>query len=89
MKDRKFVIYKERYISLSGQIAGGCLSLDSEVHGDDFDSEKHYRFTKEQTEKLFSIISHDDFLELCREKHLVGMEDFLSKYGIVPETCTF
>ncbi len=89
MKDQKFVIYKEKDISLSGQIAGGCLSLDSEVHGDDFDSEKHYSFTREQTELLFEIISLDDFLKLCREKHLLGMEGFLSEHDLKPLTNTF
>ncbi len=84
MEDLDFVIYKEKYISLAGQILGGCLMLDSEVCGDDFDSEKHYRFTKEQTEKLFSIIAFDDFIELCREKHLIGMEDFLNEHSIYP-----
>ncbi len=89
MEDIKFVIYKEKYISLVGQISGSCLLLDSEVCGDDFDSEKHYRFTKEQTEKLFSIIAFDDFLALCRENHLIGMEAFLETHGIFPETAGF
>ena len=89
MEDLDFVIYKEKYISLSGQILGGYLLLDSEVCGDDFDSEKHYRFTKEQTGKLFSIIAFDDFLALCMEKHLIGMEAFLEEHGIFPETAGF
>ena len=89
MEDLDFVIYKEKYISLSGQIWGSCLSLDSEVCGDGFDSEKHYRFTKEQTEKLFSIIAFDAFLALCREKHFIGMEAFLEAHGIFPETAGF
>ena len=87
LEDRRFTIYHERYVYLGGEIKDGCLKLTSEVMGDeDFpDREKHYIFTQEQTEKLFSVISLEDLIESCREGRLMWLEDFLSENGIHPE----
>ena len=52
IKDKEFVIYSEKYVSLTGKTIGGCLSLESNVYGDDHDSEKHYEFSKEETESF-------------------------------------
>ena len=84
--DRKLSIYDERYVHLFGEISDGCLHLESDVYGDDYDSEKHYMFSREETEKLFSIISIEDFISLCREKHLIGMEEFLEENNIIYQT---
>ena len=90
MEDKKFVVYYERYVFLDGVIKDGCLELISEVIGDEDypDSEKHYIFTQEQTEKLFSIISLEDLIESCRKGGLIWLEDFLSEKGIKPQECT-
>ena len=84
-----FTIYSEQNISLTGKIIDGCLSLESNVYGDEHDSEKHYEFSKEETEKLFNLITKDDFIELCKKKRLIGMEEFLDKNHIEYKTFTY
>ena len=76
MKDGKFDIYNERFVYLGGEISNGCLELISEVYGDDDhpDSEKHYLFSESQTEKLFSLISMEDFIAFCQRGHLMWLE---------------
>ena len=89
IKDKEFVIYSEKYVSLTGKIADGCLSLESNAYGDDHDSEKHYEFSEEETEKLFKLISIDDFVKLCQKEHLLGMEKFLKDNSIEYRTFTY
>ena len=84
-----FTIYSEQNISLTGKIIDGCLSLESNVCGDEHGSEKHYEFSKEETEKLFHLISMDDFTKLCKKEHVIGMEDFLDKNHIKYKTFTY
>ena len=86
MKDQEFTIYSERYIYLGGSIRNGCLQLDSEVYGDEYDSEKHYLFSRLTTDKLFSICTLEEFINICRKGHLFGMEAFLRANGIRYET---
>ena len=87
MKDQAFNIYSERNLSLSGEIREGCLHLTSEVWGD-YDSEQHIDFSKDATEKLFSLISLDEFIVLCRKEHLLGLDKFLKENGIERKTVT-
>ena len=87
MEDRKFTIYDEISVYLGGEIKDGCLHLESDVFGE-FDSEQHYSFSKEDTDKLFLLISFEDFCELCRREHLSGMREFLEKNGIKPGVFT-
>ena len=84
MKDQEFDIYGHDYgsVSLYGKIENDCMELTSLVFGEDYDSEKHYSFNKENTEKLFRRISLEDFIQLCRQQHLIGMEAFLKEKGI-------
>ena len=89
IKDKEFVIYSDKYVSLTGKIADGCLSLESNVYGDDHDSEKHYECSKEETEKLFKLISLDDFIKFCQKEHLLGMETFLKENNIEYRTFTY
>ena len=88
MKDQRFVIYKDTYSALFGDITDGCLHMESDVDEDDMypASEKHYRFSKEDTARLFSVISLRDFISLCLKRRLSGMEAFLAENGIRPET---
>ena len=88
MKDQSFTVYVESGICLSGSIWCGCLQMTSEVYGGGYSSEKHYVFTKEETEKLFSICSLEEFIEICREGHCAGMEAFLKENGIPVGTVT-
>lgn len=82
MKDQSINIYSGRYVYFGGEIKDGKLSLVSEVYGDDYDSEKHYEFSQEETKKLFEIISVDDFVAMCRKDSLIGFEDFLREHNI-------
>ena len=88
MKDQTFEIYRESNLSLSGEIREGCLHLTSEVWGS-YDSEQHIDFTKDDTEKLFSLISLDEFIALCQKEHLIGLDKFLNDNGIKRSTFTF
>ncbi len=85
VRDRDFVIYNEEYVTLSGFIKNGCLSLESNVYGKEYDSEKHYSFTQEDTRKLFSIITFESFLESCKKEHLMWLELFLEDNDIHPK----
>ena len=91
LQDRDFVIYNEQYVYLGGRIHAGCLELTSEVTGDDIypDSEKHYIFSETQTEKLFSLISLEEFVASCQSGHLLWMEHFLRTHGIRPKEWTY
>ncbi len=88
-EERSFDIYSEQYVSLKGKIKDGCLALESNVYGEDYDSEKFYDFSKEETEKLFDLISLENFIELCRREHLVGMEKYLSDNQISYRSFTY
>ena len=84
---RKIEIYNEENVALNGMIIDGCLSLESNVYGEEYDSEMHYRFSKNETKKLFRIISEEDFIALCKERRVTGMEKFLNDNDIRYE-CT-
>ena len=81
-----FTCYFERYAYLKGEIKNGCLHLESTVYGDDCDSEKHYSFSREATVKLFSVLTLNEFIELCRIKGLAGAEKLLSENDITYES---
>lgn len=90
MQDQTFTIYKEEYVTLNGSISGGCLELESHVYGDDdFSSEKRYSFSKTESDKLFQILSLEEFVELCRKERLMGMEAFLEEHGITYKSYTW
>ncbi len=80
--------YSDEYRSLRLMIIDGCLNMDSEVYGEDHDSEKHYMFSKEETNKLFSLLSLKAFIELCKNENLVGMTAYLDKNNISCRTVT-
>ena len=82
MKDQNISIYCENGVYFGGEIRDGKLSLVSEVYGDDYSSERHYEFSKEQTDKLFEIISVDAFVRMCRKQRVAGLDEFLRKHNI-------
>ena len=71
--DQFITVYDEPNVHLSGEIKAGCLHLESDVYGDDYDSEKHYSFTREETEMisfdytLFHTLTVLVSVILCRE----------------------
>ena len=81
IKDMSFVFYSGSGVYFGGDIRGGCLKLESEVWGD-YDSEGHYDLTKEETEKLFELITPEEFIELGRSERLLGVLEFFEKNGI-------
>ncbi len=68
-----FTIYSEEYVSLRGANGDSRLELTPHVYGDEIypDSEKHFAFSQERTEKLFSLISMEDYIDSCRSGHLL------------------
>lgn len=88
MENKSFEVYREENISLSGCINNNTLHLTSMVYGEWGDSEKYYDFTKENTEKLFSLISFENFLEELRKDKLDWLSTFLKENDIqVKEFC--
>lgn len=51
-----------------------------------YDSEQHIDFSKDATEMLFSLISLDEFIALCRKEHLIGLDKFPNEKGIERKT---
>lgn len=47
---------------------------------------RNFKGSLEETQKLFSIISIDDFKALCEKKRVGGMEEFLEENGITYES---
>lgn len=86
MENQEFTIYTEKDICLNGRISEGCLHLESYVSGDDFSSEKYYDLSKAESDKLFSLISLEDFIELCKREKLTGMEEYFRRNNIQVQT---
>lgn len=82
MKNQSFSIYHGGGVYFGGSIRDGKLEMVSEVYGDDYDSERHYTFSKEATDKLFRSISLEGFIRLCKKGSLDGMEEYLKEHGI-------
>ena len=83
----KFSCYSDGSVYLGGMIKNGCLNLESEVSGEYYDSEKYYSFSKEATEKLFSLLTLESFIEMCKRVHLFGLEKYLEENNIKYENC--
>ncbi len=62
--NQTFSIYGGGSVYLDGGIYNGRLFLESEIIGDEDypDSTVHYSFSKEDTDKLFSIMTLEDLL---------------------------
>lgn len=86
VENLSFSCYGDRNIYLGGTIKNGCLNLESVVYGDDFESEKHYLFSKETTEKLFSILTLESFIEMCKSVPLLEIEKFFEENDIKYES---
>ena len=85
MPDTDLEIYYGNGTGFYGKIRDGSLHMISEVWGDDHDSEKHYEFIVEDTNKLFSIISVEGFIELCKKERVKGFEEFIEKNNLHPK----
>jgi len=88
-KDQSFSIYSEKHCSLHGKIQDGKLYIDSIVYGYEYDSEQHIELTKEETEKVFSLITLEELIELGKEDREIGIICFLEEHDIEFRTTTF
>lgn len=78
-------IYARDNVYLDAIIEDDVLTIVSNVFGK-YDSEMTYSFSKEQTERLFKLISFEDFIITLREKDTEWMEEFLKENNIKPAT---
>ena len=87
MTDERFTIYNERNEILRGSISDGRMQLESIAYGD-YDSVRHYLFSRRDTSRLFSIVTLEQFIDICRETRLAGMEEYLERHDIHPDSFT-
>ena len=78
----KFSCYSDGSVYLGGTVKNGCLNIESEVCGDSYSSEKYYSFSKKETEKLFSLMTLQELIEMCKRVHVLGMEKFFEENDI-------
>lgn len=83
MKDGKVVIYQTNVSHMIARFTDGSLDIESTIYGNDdfWESEKHYVFNKQQTEKLLSIISIEELCKKC--KSAMWLEQFLEKHNLL------
>lgn len=85
MEDQRFTIINEGDIYIGGNIWRGALGITSEVDGP-YTSEMGYNLTKEETDKLFSIISLEDFIKMVHDGGCMEMTEFFDKHQIKYES---
>ena len=88
MIDQKFIFYDTNSSYFGGEIKDGCLKMESDILGVESGTggEKHYSFSKEETDKLFSIVSFEEFKAICKKRRVRGLEKFLEENEINYET---
>ena len=93
MKDRRFLCYRTSTSYLGGKIENDRLRIESNVYGDGdrypYDVEAIYDLSEEMTRRLFGIITLENFIALCAEKCVTGMERFLDENDIKYEKFTW
>ena len=87
-KNNTFHIKSQNNASFYGDITGGKIHLTSMVYGDDWDSEKHIDFSKEDTQYILSMMSIEEFRDFCAEKDLNGLYDFIKEHKLNPSIIT-
>lgn len=80
-------VYCNEAAYLGYEVKNGCLQIESEVHGE-HESEKHYLFSVEDSEKIFTLMTQAQFEDLCKTKNVKGLEAFLEENDIHPKTFT-
>ena len=74
-----------------------CRMINDEIHvesiipGDDegfMNSERHTEFSKEDTEKILSIMSFDKFEIFCKKEMSYGLIKFIKKHDLHPRCIT-
>ena len=88
-KDTSFSIKSEKNYSFYGNITQGEIHLTSTVRGDDWDSEKLYTFSKEDTAYILSLMSIEEFRDFCAEKDVEGLDEFIKEHHLNPNIGIF
>ena len=86
MKDLNVNLYSNPGVSyLDLRIQNDCAELISEIRSDDGDDfEVHYILNEEETKKLLSLITLEEFIEFARkEKTLLTILKFLDANNII------
>ena len=60
------------------------MHIVSEIDDDEmgFHSEVHYILSQDETKKLYSIVTEEEFSEICRTSGSTGMQKFLEAHDI-------
>ena len=85
MEDQKFIIINEGNVYIGGEIWRGTLNIKSEVDGP-YISEMGYYLSKEETNKLFSLITLEGFIKMVHDGGCMAMTDFFDAHGIKYES---
>lgn len=65
------------------EVVDDCLELHSEIYEDDFDSEKHYYLSKENTEYLLKLIPLESLIEIGKKYGTIHpLVDIIDAIGI-------
>ena len=77
-------IYSTSTMRFWGETHKDGYHLIHEIDDDDFGlwSQNHYILQPEAIKKLFSLISEEDFIDLCRKEGTSGMVDFFESHDI-------
>ena len=74
-----------------------CRMVNDEIHvesivcGNDdgfVDSEQHTEFSKEDTAKILSMMSFEEFDDFCKVKMSLGLNEFIKKFDLHPHRFT-
>lgn len=86
IEDREFTAYADKNVYNGGRIRDGKLHLESEVYGEDgYHSESHKIYSREDTLRLFSVISWDEFVKLQKKDDEGKLTKILNELDIHPE----
>lgn len=89
MKDQHFHIVHKEYESRWGDIENGCLHVEANTYFEDYAPERQWFLTKEDTDKLFSIMTLEEFIKFASAANWEEIEDMFEKHGIEPEIFIF
>ena len=61
------------------------MHVVSEIDDDEkgFKSEIHYIISHDEVKKLYSIVSENEFIELCRKGGTFGLANFLTAHNVL------
>ena len=89
LDDKYFIIYSDRYVYNDVSLHNGYLEFVSEVEGEDgYHSENHIIFSKEDTKKLFTVLTWDEFIQLVKKDDDNKLSEIYEALDIKAEGCT-